>query len=499
MTPTTIVPVLSTTFLSEPTHSFSDIALYIFGYLSGFDLGAISSVSKGWKEVSEDFRLWKALLSSSDVEELDTMRRNTMSDSSSSADSLNQFWKSYFIKMQTHVYVMGCIEDEDAQGENVSLAVDLYRPRPIPSLSALGVKQVACGGEHAAAVTALGHIYTWGKAGFGRLGHGDGANQSVPKRVAALSTEWITHVDCGYAFTAAISMKGELYTWGAGENGRTGHGNSADEFVPKKVKALVGRTVVQVCCGSCHTAILLSDGSVWTCGKHEYTGHNVGQDSLVPRQLSQSCFNGEFITQISVGPGGYHTSALAASGAVYVWGHNRVGQLGFSDVTNFPHNDEGALFLPSPRLLKDLAGVDAAQVVCGWGHTILRDREGQVYSCGRNVQGQLGLGDPANFRTNERGHAYQPTFRKVERLPTKIRAIVCGSEHTAALGENGRVYAWGHQHKGQCGHPSSSGPIIYPREIEAVRNFKVLSLSCGNACTVIISQTHGRTSEVSAP
>jgi hypothetical protein len=27
--------------------------------------------------------------------------------------------------------------------------------------------------------------------------------------------------------------------------------------------------------------------------------------------------------------------------------------------------------------------------------------------CGRNLQGQLGLGDPSNFVTNERGHPYQ--------------------------------------------------------------------------------------------
>ena len=32
---------------------------------------------------------------------------------------------------------------------------------------------------------------------------------------------------------------------------------------------------------------------------------------------------------ISIGPGGYHTIALSLSGRVYVWGHNRVGQLGF--------------------------------------------------------------------------------------------------------------------------------------------------------------------------
>ncbi|CAN0471655.1 unnamed protein product, partial [Discosporangium mesarthrocarpum] len=34
-----------------------------------------------------------------------------------------------------------------------------------------------------------------------------------------------TKVACGFAYTAAVTASGELYTWGAGENGRLGLGD----------------------------------------------------------------------------------------------------------------------------------------------------------------------------------------------------------------------------------------------------------------------------------
>jgi alpha-tubulin suppressor-like RCC1 family protein len=47
------------------------------------------------------------------------------------------------------------------------------------------------------------------------------------------------------------------------------------------------------------------------------------------------------------------------------------------------------------------------QVVAGWGHTAVLTDCGEVLICGRNLQGQLGLGDPKNFPKNERDHPYQ--------------------------------------------------------------------------------------------
>lgn len=47
------------------------------------------------------------------------------------------------------------------------------------------------------------------------------------------------------------------------------------------------------------------------------------------------------------------------------------------------------------------------QIVAGWGHSAVLTQNGQVLVCGRNLQGQLGLGNPNQFPKNERDHPYQ--------------------------------------------------------------------------------------------
>ena len=71
---------------------------------------------------------------------------------------------------------------------------------------------------HAAAVTAPeGEVYTWGWGKDGRLGHGDETSKSVPTLVEAVSRYLkgcTAAISAGYDHTVAISVGGELLTWG---------------------------------------------------------------------------------------------------------------------------------------------------------------------------------------------------------------------------------------------------------------------------------------------
>lgn len=44
-------------------------------------------------------------------------------------------------------------------------------------------------------------------------------------------------VACGFAYTAAVTASGELYTWGAGENGRLGLGDVEDRHRPSRYRS----------------------------------------------------------------------------------------------------------------------------------------------------------------------------------------------------------------------------------------------------------------------
>lgn len=132
-----------------------------------------------------------------------------------------------------------------------------------------------------------------------------------------------------------MTTEGALYTWGAGENGRLGLGDVEDRHVPTRVEELTHVPVKQVFAGSVHTCVLTRVGQVYSFGKHEYTGHGVcavgsssslESDVLLPKLLSDG-LGDKHVSQISVGPGGYHTIALTSDREVFTWGHNRVGQV----------------------------------------------------------------------------------------------------------------------------------------------------------------------------
>ena len=109
----------------------------------------------------------------------------------------------------------------------------------------------------------------------GRLGHGDNGWKYVPRITQSLAGQVVSMVTCGSYHTAAVTGNGDLYTWGGGMYGKLGHGNEAGHSTPKRVDALVGLAVSQIACGSRHTAIITSSGAIYTWGDKEngVTGH----------------------------------------------------------------------------------------------------------------------------------------------------------------------------------------------------------------------------------
>lgn len=53
----------------------------------------------------------------------------------------------------------------------------------IETLRSKRIRDIACGSSHSAAITSSGELYTWGMGEYGRLGHGDTVTQLKPKMV----------------------------------------------------------------------------------------------------------------------------------------------------------------------------------------------------------------------------------------------------------------------------------------------------------------------------
>ena len=90
-------------------------------------------------------------------------------------------------------------------------------------------------------------LLTWGWGKDGQLGHGDRRNEKLPAVVEFLHGRKLIQVACGGWHTSALTVEGEVFTWGSGRCGQLGHGDWASHRLPCVVAGLQGKTIASVC------------------------------------------------------------------------------------------------------------------------------------------------------------------------------------------------------------------------------------------------------------
>ncbi|KAF9130834.1 Williams-Beuren syndrome chromosome region 16 protein [Mortierella sp. 14UC] len=106
----------------------------------------------------------------------------------------------------------------------------MHIPHPIPASETIA--SVAAGGTFGLLLTESGKVYT---CGYGALGLGPEKTQILmPEQIPGL--EGVRKIVASTDYAAAITGKGELFTWGTcGKTGRLGHGDFEHRFEPKRV------------------------------------------------------------------------------------------------------------------------------------------------------------------------------------------------------------------------------------------------------------------------
>ncbi|MBN3299780.1 NEK8 kinase, partial [Amia calva] len=131
--------------------------------------------------------------------------------------------------------------------------VHTFCPVQSAPLNVEKIIHIDIGTAHTAAVTEKGQCFTFGSNQHGQLGCSTHRSSRVPYPVPGLQA--ITMVACGDAFTVAIGAEAEVYTWGKGARGRLGR---KDSGIPKAVhlEETHPYTVASVAC--CHGNTLLA-------------------------------------------------------------------------------------------------------------------------------------------------------------------------------------------------------------------------------------------------
>ncbi|CDE14898.1 putative uncharacterized protein [Clostridium sp. CAG:470] len=136
--------------------------------------------------------------------------------------------------------------------------------------------------------------------------------------------------------------------------------------------------------------------------------------------------------------GGYnYFVSMDASGKVYGWGQNNNGQLAQGNTTNYS----------TPVYM----GIDnATDIATGAYYTLVLKEDGTVWSAGYNGNGELGNGTTAN-KTN-----FVQVIKNDGEALDNIKAIAAGYNTSYAITNDGEVYTWGYNGKGQMGFGDTS-------------------------------------------
>jgi len=105
-------------------------------------------------------------------------------------------------------------------------------------------------------------------------------------------------------------------------------------------------------------------------------------DQLVPKKVEALSGN-----RVALVAGGWrHTLAADDQGRLFGWGWNKFGQLGIG------HTHDVCM----PEEVVAISGKNVQLLSSGWKHTLVVTKDGEFYSWGRGVTGQLGSGGIAD-------------------------------------------------------------------------------------------------------
>jgi alpha-tubulin suppressor-like RCC1 family protein len=296
-----------------------------------------------------------------------------------------------------------------------------------------------------------------------------------------LTGEYYVSIEGGVAHTVLLTNEGKVYT--CGENIL---GGSENITTPELISTNIAGTstpfdtlkISAIACGESYIIFLTNEGKVYSCGKNEYGQLGLGNTTQQTMPQQISSLNSFKISAIACGY--WHTIFLTNEGNVYSCGENYDGQLGIGNTTQ----------QTTPQPISSLNSFKISAIVCGYFHSMFLTNEGKVYSCGWNFYGQLGTGDT--------------TTQSVPQLlltlnSLKISAIACGDSHSIFLTNKGKVYSCGYNKNGQLGSTTNieedltptPNPTLITTNIDGTSTpFNTLTISaiaCGRYHTIFLT------------
>ncbi len=314
-------------------------------------------------------------------------------------------------------------------------------------------------------------VYAFGQNSYGELGTisalttvgmGDISERNEPTIVQMTSDLQVAQVAAGNELSLFLTEEGEVYMCGFFESAAGQSLAPAVRSAPhigsfKKVESLSNQKVSRLFAhnGCEHVVALTKLGKLWVFGYNARGQLGLGDTKNVAIPLKQETLWRKVVR--TVGTSYYHSIFACEELETYGCGRNDNGQLGIGASAD-------VLF---PTLIEDLNGHMVVSVGCGQYHTVVATAAGQVFAFGKNENGQLGV------------TPYQPIQKRPARvLDLEAKQVACGYYHTLAIGSNKLVYAWGKNDSGQLGL-GDKAKVLVPTVVERLARTEAVQVACG--------------------
>jgi len=258
----------------------------------------------------------------------------------------------------------------------------------------------------------------------------------------------IKQIAVGNYHTAIVKTDGSLWTTGMNNHGQLGTGDNNEVSSPVRI---LPSGVASVAAGYYHTLVLKTDGSLYETGYNGdgELGNGSQADLLTLTKIADNVS--------SVGAGLYHSLYVTTGGVLMGSGINNMGQLGTATASYFTSFQQ--------------MDIGVGSVVASGGYTLYLKGAGRLYGCGTNASGELGRTDTTTL--------WSPTL-----LDSNVNGISAGWMFSLRTkSSNSTLWGTGDDEYGQLGNNSFSN-VYTPIQIALG---PILSMATGYSHSLVVT------------
>ena len=204
------------------------------------------------------------------------------------------------------------------------------------------------------------------------------------------------------------------------------------------------------------------NGNIWVWGDNNdgYLGTTISREMLKPYKLSINT------TFKKVSKGSFHVLALDKDGHLWTWGNNGSGQLG--------NNSKKEQLIPA-MMGASFNGRTFVDIFAIGGTNYAIDNYGKLWVWGNNSCGSLGIGGNSDV--------ISPVLNNY--INTKVKKVVSSLGHTLVLDENGDIWSWGCNGRGEFCDGTTSYRFT-PQKVNLETKF--IDIAAGDSYSLVLDK-----------